>query len=817
MAFQPKSYRKFIATAATATIVASAVAPAASAASFSDVSDRYKDAVDYLVSKDITQGMSATKFGTGMNIKRVDAAVMIAKALKLDTESAPSAGFTDVPERGQGAVNALKAAGIINGKSDTHFGASENMTRAEMAKVIANAYKLTGSEDLPFTDVSDTFAQYVKALYENDITGGKTATHFGSNDNVTRGEFALFVYRAENQTPEVVEVSSVDPVNAKTINVQFNQPLDEKTIDAISVVKGTDAADAGTVTSKLSADGKTLTFKASTYFKGDYTVKVPFEAVKSTKGTFVAPINQKVTVNDMAAPMVSSADAKVKATTDAVKSLTLTFDEEVSSIDFVKINNVNYDSSDITIVGNKATVAVNDLDATKSYDVTVVNATDAVGNVKEVQSAPLSVMVDNKAPSITKVEATGENTVKVTLDKELKDDTLNITGKVGTFDTNIVSDATVNPDNKMEYTLTLDPNYLFKNGNTDTVTFTVAKDALSDDIGNTNADAITKSVMVSKDATAPSVEKVETTVENGDVTGFKVTYSEDVQAVDASKVSVVNSKGEILSFANVASAAVSATDSKQVVFTLDPSIQADKYSFDFAEGFVTDKALSPNKSTANSFTVDVTDADKPVETSFTIADATAADNVVTVDFGEKVKATGNGSALSPAAYQLNGTALPADTKIEFAKTAGVIDQTKVNITLPEGFVKTSDTKAIFRVTGVQTLDNKVNNSFIAPVEVTDNTAPEATSFVATDLDKLTVTYSEALADATAPDVTDEVKLFDSKGASIAITSATVVDGKLVLTVANAAAVSKLTTTTATTVDIKDAAGNKQMENIVVNK
>ena len=39
MAYQKKSYKKFIATAASATLVASAIVPVASAASFSDVEE----------------------------------------------------------------------------------------------------------------------------------------------------------------------------------------------------------------------------------------------------------------------------------------------------------------------------------------------------------------------------------------------------------------------------------------------------------------------------------------------------------------------------------------------------------------------------------------------------------------------------------------------------------------------------------------------------------------------------------------------------------------------------------------------------------
>ncbi|MFY4775140.1 hypothetical protein [Metabacillus sp. RGM 3146] len=331
-------------------------------------------------------------------------------------------------------------------------------------------------------------------------------------------------------------------------------------------------------------------------------------------------------------------------------------------------------------------------------------------------------------------------------------------------------------------------------------------------------------VSVSKDATAPSVAKVETTSTNGKVTGFTVTYSEEVTSLDPTKVSVVNSKGEILDSAAVVSAKID-TDAKKVVFTLANGLAEDKYGFDFAEGVVTDKALAANKAAKYAFTVDATTTGAPVETTFKIAGATAtAKNEVTVDFGAKVKATGTGSALNPSAYKVNGVSLPSNTVITFGKDSNnKLDQNKVVITLPAGFVQTSDTNAVLRVSGVQTLDNKVNNSFIAEVPVTDNTAPEVKSFVTNDLHELTVTYSEALVLAALDDVSDELKLVNNQGVAIDVANAAVVDGKLVLTFADtvdASTVSKLTTVAAKdaqSTDIKDVADNAQKAGVTVSK
>lgn len=631
-------------------------------------------------------------------------------------------------------------------------------------------------------------------------------------------------FKVEEQAPKVESVSAI---NAKTIEVKFSKAVDAKTLvnaseeDVITVVTGDGATAAGEITQKLSEDGKTLTLTAANIFKGDYTVKVPFEIVKDVNGKFVSPVNAKVTVDDKSAPVLTSATSTIKDTKDGLKEITLSFDEEVVSIDTVKINGLNYSAA---VNGNKATVVV-DLDATKSYNVQVVNATDAAGNVKDVQEAAVSVSVDSIAPSILSVVPAGENKVTVTLDKELKDDTLAITGKVGTFTANVVADAKVNAKNKKEYTVTLNSGYLFKNGNSDTVTLTVAKEALEDKLGNKNASEISKSVVVTKDATAPGVVKVATSTTNGKVTSFSVTYNEEVASPTLTKAAVVNSKGEILSVGSVVSKAeVSSEDAKTVVFTLADGVATDKYSFDLSEGFVVDKALSPNKSAKYAFNVEVTEAGKPVETSFTIKDATVDTNVITVDFGAKVKATGTGSALNPSAYQLNGVALPSGTDIKFAKNEDEsTDQTKVVITLPAGFVKANDEKAIFRVNAVQTLDNKVSNQFSKVLSVTDNTAPEVKSIAATDLTKLTVTYSEAIKlteGSTYENITDEIALVDANGVAITFTAAQVTaEGKLVLTVEDATKVRSLTTVevAAAEQDIFDLNDVAQKAKVTVSK
>ena len=129
------------------------------------------------------------------SINRTDAAVLIANVLGLDTEKAPDAGFKDVPDRAKGAVNALKEAGITNGKSADQFGSSQPITRGEMAIWLQKGFDLTGSVELPFKDVKGDYVSAVQALFENKIAEGVNKNQFGIHQPIKRGDFAIFLYK----------------------------------------------------------------------------------------------------------------------------------------------------------------------------------------------------------------------------------------------------------------------------------------------------------------------------------------------------------------------------------------------------------------------------------------------------------------------------------------------------------------------------------------------------------------------------------------------------------------------------------------------
>ena len=222
MAYQPKSYRRFLVTSVTAAAVIATVAPNALAAvsttadatsvNFTDVTEntRHSEAILDLAGQGIIQGFPGDEFRPSTEITRGAAAIMIARSLGLMTgEDVPTVAFTDVKEGTETfeAVAKLSAAGIVGGFSETSYAPDENLTRGQMAKLLVEAFDLEVTGDgsgTVFTDVSANVSTgaYIETIAELGITSGKSATSFGTQDNIIRGDFAALLFNTMNLVEE---------------------------------------------------------------------------------------------------------------------------------------------------------------------------------------------------------------------------------------------------------------------------------------------------------------------------------------------------------------------------------------------------------------------------------------------------------------------------------------------------------------------------------------------------------------------------------------------------------------------------------------
>ncbi len=94
-------------------------------------------------------------------------------------------------------VNSLTKKGIINGFSDGSFKPDNKITRAELIKIIVEAFGIEKNNSDCFTDVKsqDWFYPYVGGAYKLGIAKGSNGK-FNPTDAITRQDAASLIYRA---------------------------------------------------------------------------------------------------------------------------------------------------------------------------------------------------------------------------------------------------------------------------------------------------------------------------------------------------------------------------------------------------------------------------------------------------------------------------------------------------------------------------------------------------------------------------------------------------------------------------------------------
>jgi lysophospholipase L1-like esterase len=208
-------------------------------------------AVQFLDENGIARGYTKdyqTVFGVSDPIKRVDFAVILGTYMAIDT-SVPNAGFRDLPARAVRIVSALKARGITSGKTATYFGAGDSITRGEAVVMLYNAFKDYFDDSMtiknPFTDATARYAEPVRVLHGAGIIKGINGTKFGTNDNITRGQFAMLMYRIFEQERKLRSEEKSGFVafgdsntQGKYFESQFPEYLDKQWTDQVASVYG---------------------------------------------------------------------------------------------------------------------------------------------------------------------------------------------------------------------------------------------------------------------------------------------------------------------------------------------------------------------------------------------------------------------------------------------------------------------------------------------------------------------------------------------------------------------------------------------------
>ena len=124
-------------------------------------------------------------------------AAMISGLMVMGSSAASYADVTS--ENNVEAIEVLESVGIMIGDESGNFNPDQNVTRNEMAVVMANLmeYNVASYKDTsPFTDVPSWAEPYVAACWTNGITAGYSDTIYGGSDTVTTAQAALMLMKA---------------------------------------------------------------------------------------------------------------------------------------------------------------------------------------------------------------------------------------------------------------------------------------------------------------------------------------------------------------------------------------------------------------------------------------------------------------------------------------------------------------------------------------------------------------------------------------------------------------------------------------------
>ncbi|MCR6521947.1 S-layer homology domain-containing protein, partial [Lysinibacillus capsici] len=153
------------------------------------------------------KGFPNGTFGPDKNVTRAQVAIMMARILGYtEGQALNKAPFKDVAKNhsAAGAITFVKEQGIMNGDQNGNFHANANITRAEMAAVVANYKQLYVEEGvaITFKDTNGHWAQWIiEANRAAGIINGLENGSFAPNAALTRAQAVVMMNRMFERGP----------------------------------------------------------------------------------------------------------------------------------------------------------------------------------------------------------------------------------------------------------------------------------------------------------------------------------------------------------------------------------------------------------------------------------------------------------------------------------------------------------------------------------------------------------------------------------------------------------------------------------------
>ena len=158
-----------------------------------------KSNIEYVYDHSLMNGYPEGIFAPENSITRAEFATVMSKFMELGEDSAAADKFSDVDGHwAKGFIGALYSREIVNGVSDIEFAPDANVTRQEIATILARAFKLTEKSADVFADnasIAEWASDFVYMTKAAGYMQGDENNNFNPIANATRAEVATIIYR----------------------------------------------------------------------------------------------------------------------------------------------------------------------------------------------------------------------------------------------------------------------------------------------------------------------------------------------------------------------------------------------------------------------------------------------------------------------------------------------------------------------------------------------------------------------------------------------------------------------------------------------
>ncbi|QTD42585.1 S-layer homology domain-containing protein [Sporosarcina sp. Te-1] len=446
---QPKKYRNFITGAASAALIASAVAPVvASAADFSDVKgNTHEDAITALAAKGIIGGYPDGSFKPNKTLTRSDVVKMMGKWLvtmgyEIPTDYKTNPRFKDLTSKTNDDLlkyaAIVKDNGVFNGYEDGTLGAANNITRENMAIVLVRAFDAVNKTDLvtlvkekefkkDVTDLAAAKAEarpYIDVLDYFDITN-PAAPKFNPKNTTTRGQFATFLYKTSTVKVEDNEDKEAPKLvynGEKTLNVEYGATFTAPTVTA------TDNVDENVeVTSVITNEAGERLAAIDTKVPGTY--KVTYSAADKAGNnaeevvvTVVVGENPELEVVSVAAISATQVQVKFNNAVDKSSLFETNGDFKTANLSLTSIDggaNPSVTGATLSEDGKTLLLTVNQ-PLSKRYKVVIENVKAKSGVTLKKYDEIVTFAADTTAPFVVGTDQLSATKVKIKFSEPVK-------------------------------------------------------------------------------------------------------------------------------------------------------------------------------------------------------------------------------------------------------------------------------------------------------------------------------------------------------------------------------------------------------------